>query len=99
MNVIPRMTDPLGKYWDQPIDIREAPMDDFHVILTPKQMDQLSEYSSTYPTGVYDGKCWLRVEMADRITIRHRYLCWYGPSTERDVCKIHAREILVVRDE
>lgn len=58
MNIIPEMTDPLGKYWEQPKDIREAEMDDTHVLLTQAQFDGLHDYSASLPTGTYDGKCW-----------------------------------------
>jgi len=71
--VIPPMTDPLGQHWRQPIDIRLAPMDDTHALLTPQQVDGLSDYSHSYPSGNYDGKCWKREG--------HEcwYLCWHQP--------------------
>jgi hypothetical protein len=71
--MIPLMTDPLGKHWDQPADIRQAPMDETHVLLTLRQVSDLLEYSSSYPSGTYDGKCWKR-EGEDCW-----YLCWYQP--------------------
>lgn len=71
--MIPAMTDPLGRHWPQPSDIREAPMDDKHVLLTRRQIAGLPEYSSSYPSGTYDGKCWMR----DNDSVR--YLCWYQP--------------------
>jgi hypothetical protein len=90
---IPIMDDPLGKYWEQPADIRQALMDDTHVILTLRQIEQLKEYSSTMPTGVYPGKCWQRKE---RDPDRH-LLVWYGDENNEGKCPILFREILVMR--
>jgi hypothetical protein len=90
-NAIPVMDDPMGRNWEQPGDVRFAPMDDTHVILTRRQVRELHEYSATIPTGVYPGKCW-RMETKDH---RH-YLRWYGPETPDRRCSINHREILVV---
>lgn len=88
--MIPEMTDPLGKYWHQPKDIREAPMDDAHVILTKKQYNSLASYDTTNPSGVYPGKCWKR-------TNRHgKFLVWYGECDDPTQCSINARTILIV---
>jgi hypothetical protein len=75
--MIPLMTDPLSKHWRQPADIRQAPMDDTHVLLTRDQVRGLAEYNTTYPSGTYDGKCWKRVGTADDKLCF--YLCWYQP--------------------
>lgn len=89
--MIPEMTDRLGKYWDQPKDIRSAPLDGKHAILTPRQVKELAEYSSTVPSGVYPGKCWKRIERGKA------YLAWYGVHpTDPNLCTISFREILVV---
>ena len=88
MNCIPAMTDPLGKHWQQPADIREAPMDDTHVLLTSPQFFKLLEYSSTIPTGVYEGKCWKRHEKGKWL------LCWYSYEDPL-LCRINWREILL----
>lgn len=86
---IPVMDDPLGRYWNQPRDIRDAPMDDNHVLLTPQQFRDLHEYSSTIPSGVYPGKCWKRKE-------RNWLLGWYGDETPDHQCPILFRQIEVV---
>lgn len=88
--MIPVMDDPLGKYWDQPKDIREAPMDDTHVMLTKQQLANLPEYSSTLPSGVYPGKCWLRIEG------RQKLLAWFGDETPDHKCPIYFRKVLVI---
>lgn len=85
--MIPHMTDPLGKYWDQPHDIRDAPMDEELVLLTPAQFSKLSEYSATMPSGVYPGKCW-KAEEYKRNDKGHfaptgRWMLrWYGDEFE-----------------
>lgn len=89
--MIPVMDDPLGKYWDQPRDIRDAPMDNDTVLLTPMQFDDLLEYSASIPTGVYPGKCWKRIER------KHALLVWYGDETPDHKCPILFRSIEVVQ--
>lgn len=86
--MIPAMTDPLGAYWDQPTDIRLAPMDATHALLTQHQVDGLLDYSRSYPSGTYDGKCW-----------KHKgdecwYLCWYQPHATPGKIGIGSRVIL-----
>ncbi|MYM65465.1 hypothetical protein GTP45_01280 [Pseudoduganella sp. FT55W] len=87
-NDIPPMTDPLGLHWRQPADIRSAPMDDEFVRLTSRQVAGLLEYSSSYPSGTYDGKCWLRDGGAVQ------WLCWYGPHDEPGKISIEYRAVL-----
>lgn len=90
-NIIPQMTDPLGKYWDQPKDIRSAPMDDDCVLLTRDQFNELSDYSRSIPSGVYPGKCW-------RATYKGgaRYMLWYGPfHTDGKTVDILHRRIII----
>ena len=89
MNTIPAMTHPYGKVWRQPRDIRKVPMDGTHVLLDRHQFRALSEYSASIPTGVYDGKCWRRRER------RQWFLCWYGPCSDPNRCKINMRQILI----
>jgi len=93
LNTIPAMTDPLGRHWRQPYNIRQAPMDDTHVLLTPAQVNELMEYSSTYPSGTYDGKCW-KAEQDNEL-----YLCWYHPSPNPGKIGIDYRLILEVKNE
>lgn len=87
--MIPEMTDPLGEHWRQPDDIRSAPMDATNVILSERQLSQLAEYSASYPSGVYPGKCWKR---EDRLGLM---LVWYGDEDDGQ-CPIHWRSILIV---
>lgn len=86
--MIPAMTDPLGRHWQQPQDIREAPMDDLLVLLTPAQFEGLSEYSTSMPSGVYPGKCWRRnlftrdPQTGNVVATDKWLLGWYGESTK-----------------
>jgi hypothetical protein len=102
--MIPAMTDPLGKHWDQPKDIREAPIDGTHVLLTRQQFEGLSEYSATFPSGVYPGKCWKRHEPGPtlpgerrRVGLSRWFLMWYGESHDPKLCSINHREIRIGR--
>ena len=56
-NVIPTMTHPLSKYWDQP-DKSDILIDDNNALMTHKTMKKLYNYSTSVPTGVYEGKMW-----------------------------------------
>lgn len=95
MNIIPQITHPLGRHWDQPRDIRDAPMDDTHVLLTPFQVRLLPEYSTSMPSGVYAGKCWKWVQLPK--FGNDKWLIWYGNEVspnEFEVCKRKILEIL-----
>lgn len=83
------MTHPYGKVWNQPADIRTVPMNKTHVLLSRVQFRKLSEYSSSIPSGVYDGKCWKRRERGVWL------LCWYGPSDDPKNCAVMSREIRI----
>lgn len=91
MTAIPPMTDPLSRYWRQPKDIRDAEMDKEHVLLTADQFAGLHEYSTSVPTGAYEGKCWKRQQTNGWL------LCWYGesPDDRPDLVTIHFRGILI----
>lgn len=93
--MIPQMTDPLSKYWDQPRDIHEAPMDDDIVLLTPAQFSKLATYDTSTPSGVYPGKCWKAQEYKQRKPTGVYYLRWYGPESKGE-CPILHRRIEVV---
>lgn len=93
--MIPQMIDPLGLHWQQPTDIRQAPMDETHVLLTPRQIADLLEYSRSYPSGTYDGKCWKR-EGEDEDGSTFWYLCWYQPHPAPGMIGVGFRIILEV---
>ncbi len=89
-NAIPEMIHPMGKHWTQPKDIRSAQMDEVYVRLTEKQVAQLPVYDSSYPSGCYDGKCWLRHGEG-----HVQWLCWYHPHAEPGKIGIDHRVIIV----
>jgi hypothetical protein len=81
---VPEITDPLGKYWDQPP--REVIlMDDKHAILPERH--NLHEYNHTIPTGTYSGKMWLQRWK------KQLFLVWYGAIEGKEIL-IHRREVL-----
>ena len=101
---IPPITDPMGRNWDQP-DRHRIAVDAKHALMEEATFNALHEYSTTIPTGVYEGKMWRR---HDGIAARGRHgeivmkqeqgtwlLCWYGPSDEPDRCSINHRVILI----
>lgn len=96
---IPPVTNDLGRYWDQPP--RSAILiDNEHAIMDQKTFDSLSEYTSTFPTGVYSGKMWKcnKRENGKDLWL----LVWYGyckkpqcPNCEK-YCSNNFRKIIVV---
>jgi hypothetical protein len=70
-NVIPRMTDPLSLFWNQP-DPQRFLIDDEVALMSKDDFYLLLEYSASTPSGVYEGKCW-------KAQLRGIwYLRWYG---------------------
>lgn len=101
--IIPPMTHPLGKHWPQP-DRERILVDHKNAIMDKRTFDQLSEYTTTVPSGVYDGKMW-RAQQHDgldrdgRIRLRPDkpwLLRWYGPCSNPGQCAVNAREIIIV---
>lgn len=91
-NSIPVMDDPMGKYWEQPRDITQAPVDDKTILLRPDQFRDLREYSTSIPSGVYPGKCWKAQDS------RGWFIRWYGPETLEGNCQVNNRDIVVVEE-
>jgi len=90
--MIPIMDDPLGKHWDQPADIMQAPMDEKTILLRPDQFRDLCDYSASLPSGVYPGKCW---KSQDK---RGWFIRWYGEETPEGNCQVNNRDIEVVEN-
>lgn len=100
-HAIPPITDPLGKYWDQPnrFDIL---IDDMHAVMSRETYNALRNYAHSQPTGVYPGKMWKwHCPGADWCRCgpgRPAYLHWFGAEFERDGEKFvsnNVREILI----
>jgi hypothetical protein len=99
-NVIPPMTDSLGKYWDQP-KTSSIEIDDTYALMSRATFERLKEYSCTKPTGCYPGKMWKRHDGAfdpDFLAsggTPEWLLCWYGLSEKGpDWCTTQMRQIL-----
>jgi len=54
---IPPITDPLGRHWHQP-DLSGVLIDAEVAMMSRQTFSALAEYSTTTPTGVYEGKAW-----------------------------------------
>lgn len=96
-HIIPPMTDPLGRHWNQP-PLEQVLVDDTHALMTPATFAQLSEYSSTLPSGVYEGKMWRRHDGAHdprRTRPPIWLLCWYGSHPDPGNCSINSRVVLL----
>lgn len=88
MTEIPRITDPMGRHWQQPPHHRVL-VDDTHALLERRDFEQLLEYSGSIPDGKYVGKMWC-------CRIRETWLlCWYGKCDDPTMLAINRREILI----
>ncbi|KKK97679.1 hypothetical protein LCGC14_2650360, partial [marine sediment metagenome] len=54
---LPQMTHPLSRHWNQPPADQMAVYDDI-AIMDQSALGLLPEYSTSIPTGVYEGKMW-----------------------------------------
>lgn len=101
---IPRITDPLGRHWDQP-NRSDIILDETHALMSRKTFALLAEYSASNPTGVYEGKMWKRHDGA----FDHRFLarggrpvwllCWYGRSELPEHVSNNSRIIILADGE
>ena len=80
---IPEMTDPLGKYWDQP-ELTEITFQDNRVLMTKESISKLQEYTFTIPSGKYLGKMWKKINPDGGWL-----LCWYGKHEDPDLLSIN----------
>lgn len=86
-NIIPKITDPMGKYWDQPSS-SDIAIDNSIAVMTNDSFQRLANYSATLPSGTYAGKMWKCQ------TNNGWLLVWYGIPTG-DRIPIHTREIVI----
>lgn len=99
-NVIPPITDPLGKSWKQP-DPASMMIDDTHALMSKRAFWELLNYSTSRPSGVYPGKMW-RAHVpinpgVEGLNGPYKWvLRWYGivPGNDK-VCSNNQRDILV----
>jgi len=96
--MIPPITDPLGQYWDQPPLTDIAVYNDI-AIIEKHTLDRLAEYSTTIPTGAYEGKMWKSRQGhgTPEGPAGPWYLCWYGPHNDPKMLSINRRPIRVLK--
>lgn len=77
---LPRMIDPMGRYWGQPEGLRDrVQVFETHATISEADWRSLPNYRTSNPSGTYTGKVWRSGP----------YLCWYGreyPKTIRIGC-------------
>lgn len=87
---IPPITEPLGRYWDQPGAINIL-LTDVRAVMKKKYFNMLAEYSCSLPSGVYAGKMW------KRFALGLWYMCWYEDHpTIKSRCLIKEKIIFIV---
>lgn len=100
--VVPAIELDLGRNWSQPtrdfLNFHMAPEQPGSLVLKPKAvymtkrtMEELREYSSTTPTGVYPGKMW-RGHWDDTW-----YLLWFSEvKSDPNMCAVNSCPILLL---
>ena len=89
---VPPITHPMGRHWNQP-DHHQMAFDETHVLMTDRDFDDLGEYSTSIPSGVYEGKMWKCLQRGVW------YLRWFGVSDDPDKVSNHHRVILRFKKE
>lgn len=82
--VIPAMTSPLSKGWEQP-EARDIVFAKAAVYMSRPTWEKLAKYDHSMPSGVYEGKMWRAWQQ----------LRWYGPSPTPDTCSINSIDAVV----
>lgn len=93
-NVVPPITEPMGRYWEQP-PTRDILIDDTHAVMSRKTLESLHEYSCSTPSGVYEGKMWRR-RAEYRESCDEWFLCWFGYSAKEGYVSNNCRKIILV---
>lgn len=92
--IIPPMTDPLSKHWDQPkTDLITFSEGYKLAIMDAAAFDALHDYSHSQPSGVYAGKMWKRKSGKKWL------LCWFGIDTDPNYCTNNYVEIQITNQE
>lgn len=87
-NVIPVITHPLGKAWDQP-DKDNVLVDNKNALMSKKSFNELLEYSCSQPSGVYEGKMWKSQYNGTW------YLKWFDFHSNPEYVSTKSREIII----
>lgn len=86
---LPKMTDPMGKYWDQPEGLRDRVRVFWnHATIDEADWNRLPRYERSCPSGTYPGKAWRRGP----------WLCWYGNPIDDNKIRIGFARALVQTD-
>jgi hypothetical protein len=86
-SIIPPITDPMGKHWNQPKNVKIMFSSAW---IDRSSFEQLMTYQTSLPSGVYEGKMWKRIEGEDWM------LCWYEDSkTKKGYCDIKKLKIRI----
>lgn len=98
-NIIPPITDPMGKYWRGP-DMSQVLLDDKSAVMSKAVFDELPEYSTSTPSGVYPGKSWKRNRLIFLANGSYKptaewFLCWFGLHPDPKFVSNHIRRILI----
>jgi len=92
--IIPPISDPQGKGWNQP-STEKIKIYDKTAVMCKETFDALNEYSTSIPTGVYPGKMW-KVHLKNVKNNDKWFLRWFGESKDPKYCSNHCREIIIV---
>lgn len=88
--IIPAMTNPLGKYWNQP-DQRQIYIDAEKAYMREREFNALVNYTHSLPSGAYIGKIWKGQNIKG-----DWYLGWYGPYPTSGYCSNNYRDIAIL---
>jgi len=93
--IIPQITDPLGKYWNQP-NQKDILVDEKYAVMNQSDFDKLANYSHSQPSGAYIGKMW-KMNINSEITKKDRwYLCWFDKDSDPTFVSNNYREIILL---
>ena len=90
-DIVPEITHPLGKHWDQPkrSDILLNKDEDVFV-MTEEIFNKLATYNTSIPSGAYEGKMWKSTRFGKN------YLMWYGEDKDPNKVSINNKLISIV---
>lgn len=88
-NIIPLITHPMGKHWNQPA-LENIEVDDTHALMSQRDFDELADYSHSNPSGVYEGKMW-KSKYTEGWLLRWWIISFHTP----DSCSFQQRVILI----
>ena len=86
--IIPTIIDPSGKSWQQP-HRSFIELDDTHALMSEQTFKGLKEYSTTIPTGRYEGKMWKGFANGEW------YLVWFDTDENPNCLRIEKRKIVI----